>query len=347
MRRNKISFFSLLLLVALSACTVSGGQQASQSPQPSNSPPESEQANLVALFYLRKDNLSNDLKAEIYPIAFLFNDRYVDASVDVTQRPGYPAAIEGAKQKSLLKSIRQFSVTQQGEQLGTFKVDKISPGRFQCSEILTGKGQFKQASLADIFERISLQHQEQERGYIDGKEFNQTLKWGLAISDYYPTTRPQTGPQVDQDQAKYRRDLLAIAQSSKSQPENKRDASLDQPELVSLTVVDLDRDGNPEVFGKLRTTLAPTGPEPQRTAYTGLWLTYKNQQPQVLVDFRAKATEANWGNSFDLVGTTDITGNGIEEVIMKISGYESQSFGIYEYKNNALEKAFQGAGFGC
>ncbi len=346
MRRKKISFFSLLLLVALSACTLSGGQQALQPPQPSRSPPDPQQPNLVALLFLRKDNLSNALKAEIYPIAFLLNDRYIDASIDVTQRPGYPAAIEAAKQKSLLKSIKQFFVVQQGE-LETFEVDKITPGRFQCSEILTGTGQFDQESLSDIFDQISPQHQEKESGYVDGKEFNQTLRWVLATSTHHPTSAT---PPTEQDQARYRRDLLA-AHSSTSSNSTKDDSGPDKSELVALTIVDLNHDGSPEIFGKLRkSTPTPTdltGPAAQQTAYTGLWLTYKDQQPQLLVDFSAEPTEANRGDGIDLVGTADITGDGIEEVIMRISSYESQSFGIYEYQNNTLKKVFQGAGFGC
>lgn len=39
--------------------------------------------NLVSLFYVRRDNLTGGLKAEIYPIALLYRGRYYDASIDV------------------------------------------------------------------------------------------------------------------------------------------------------------------------------------------------------------------------------------------------------------------------
>ncbi|MBW4470515.1 MAG: hypothetical protein KME45_08925 [Stenomitos rutilans HA7619-LM2] len=41
------------------------------------------------------------------------------------------------------------------------------------------------------------------------------------------------------------------------------------------------------------------------------------------------------------------TGDGVQEAIVQCKAYESTSFEIYAYKNNQLNRVFQGAGYGC
>ncbi len=302
-------------------------------------------ANLVALLYLRRDNLKNELGAEVYPIAFLFNGKYVDASVDITQDPDFPAVVEIAKQKSLLNAIQQFKVINQGRKLGKFVVNHISPGQFQCSEILTGKGQSAE-HLSNLFNTLSPQYLDRTKGYIRGKEFDETIKSAIALSNYHST--PSVLPKITkQQQDQYREDLLAIAKPllAKSQPDKTSQNPRTDLVLDETAIVDLDRDGRPEVFGKLHKPVQAQ--EPEQTVYRSLWLTYKNNQPQVIADLASTQEPGSWGTGYDLIGTTDITGDGTEEVLIRISGYEYQGFSIYEYRDNKLTSVFEGAGFGC
>jgi hypothetical protein len=127
--------------------------------------------------------------------------------------------------------------------------------------------------------------------------------------------------------------------------------------LDKLSVIDLDHDGQPEVSATLKKTIRKkvnallrtdgTDEYSNDTAYLNLWVTYKDGSPQVILSRVSYEREASWGSGADLVGTLDVDGDGIEEVILRVSGWEVVEFEIYAYRDSKLVRIFHGAGFGC
>ena len=352
MDKKRLIYLSLsLLLLTLAACKFLLTEQVkSQQPNLPDQAMNPEKANLVALFFLRQDHLKNQLRGEIYPIALFSQGKYVDASINVRRQTDPPPEIERVRRKLGLSDFKRFTLLNQGQKLAEFRVNEITSSQFQCSELLTGKGQISgERSLINIFKTISPRHSSSGSGYINGKKFDETLKWAIAISDYNQTqaVMPEA---TQQNEARFKQDLLAIAQPLflKFQPRTQSDQHQENAVLEEITILDLDHDQRPEVFGKVRQVIkARTKLEPDRVAYLSLWLTYKNAQPWRIADLTSLQGQASWGTGYDLVGIADITGDGTEEVVIRSSGYESEAFEIYEYRENKLIRVFQGAGFGC
>lgn len=305
--------------------------------------------NLVSLLYIRKDNLNGRLQGEIYPVALYSDGKYSDASVDVNAETSQTAGRQTA-----LSRIKDFFVLNDKTKTGKFHVEEISPSRFMCSNMVTGKGRKDGVLLSGIFDSISALRTSSSKGFEDKKEFDYTLKWTLASSRIYK--EPATVVVARGDSVRYRTDVMKMAAALLS--EYRPDAGTGSEVILeTLNFFDLDRDGKAEVSAKLKKQIKKKTKVSQGSGekeeynndivYLNLWLTYKTGSPQTILSLISHEKEGSWGRGNDIVGTLDINGDGIEEVIMRSSGWEVVDFEIYEYRNNKLEKVFSGAGFGC
>lgn len=308
--------------------------------------------NLISLFYVRKDNITGELQGEIYPIALYTNGQYINASVDVT---GEDAA-QVRQKNSYLENIRSFTIIEDGKKLGHFSVDAIDRAGYMCSEILIGKSKSKpDGNLLNIFKSINDSKTSCSIGYQDHKEFNYSLKWTLAASNSFKHKTKGREP-VGTDIERYRRDLLNIGTNIlagyRGEVEEK------EVFIEKIAIFDLDHDGTPEVTAKLRKPLVNKSKiyrEGKEVAeensndnvYLNLWVSYNGNSPNVIASLIAEEDEGSWGTGYDLVGTIDANGDGIDEVIIRSSSWEVVDFEIYEYRQNKLDKVFRGAGFGC
>lgn len=138
-----------ILLMSVIACTPS--QQTIVPGKVSEStqvaiPPNSAQnrANLIALFFVKKDNLKNEFRAEVYPIALMLNGRYVEISNDVTQdirnNGSRDRIVEVNHQRLVLNPIKDFAIVSNHQKLGDFQVKKPIVSQFACSSMITGQG---------------------------------------------------------------------------------------------------------------------------------------------------------------------------------------------------------------
>jgi hypothetical protein len=324
-----------------SACSL-----ARQSTQQTNVP------NLIGIFVVTKDNLTNTYKGEVYPLALIVNDRYINVSDDVTlavrnqSEPDRILKIEAPN--SFLTAIKKFAVTHQNQPQGTFTVDRLAVTSYVCSSLMTGQGSYQGNDLSALFERIPESLGGRFRQVTAGAQpFDETRRFAIATSQA-PSTAGSTIPQADPE--KYRQDLVAKANDLFSQDPRVKDLP-GETTVENLSVVDLNRDGVPEVLGSVIKKVAANSDAARQQARTGkqaaatLWLTYDRSQPVVLSSDIRQQVDAR--SLSELVGTLDLDGDGIEEAILQDKGYESTSFSIYEYKNNQLTQVFSGAGFGC
>lgn len=307
--------------------------------------------NLISLFYIRKDNMTGELQGEIYPIAIYKNGQYIDARIDVSGE----REIQYYKERSYLSNFRYFSIVDEGGKLGEFTVDEILPGEFMCSEILTGRSKSQSNDvLLTIFNGINDSRCSSSCGYKDQKEFNYSLKWTVGVSkynEYYPANKKT----VKIDIARYREDLLSVGNTLLSQYIS--DGEDKGVEIERMRVFDLDHDGYPEVSAKLKKPLIKTlkvfidGEEKEEVSNENVnlnvWLNYQGNSPKIILSLISEEQEGSWGSGHDLVGTGDINGDGVDEVIIRSSSWEVVDFEIYEYRQNRLERVFRGAGFGC
>ena len=303
--------------------------------------------NLIALFYVRKDNVTNELHGEIYPIAFFSKGQYIDASIGVNDTKtnlGY--------YHPYLDKIRAFSIIEECWKLGDFVVETISTADFRCSQILIGRNKSKpDSSLLDIFNSINDSRASCSFGYKDKKEFNYSLKWTLAVSNY-KNIHLSGHKTVKMDVARYKKDMLDIGKRLLTQ--YKSDGEDRGVEFEKMRIFDLDHDGYPEVAAKLKkplqkiTKIFRDGEEQEEysndTVYLNLWVNYKGGNPQIILSLISEEREGSWGTGHDLVGTADVNSDGIDEVIIRSSSGEVVDFEIYEYRNGRLERYLQRSG---
>ncbi|MGI0488989.1 hypothetical protein ACN4EK_26570 [Pantanalinema rosaneae CENA516] len=369
MNQKLLSVFIILLaLSGITACQPTTDRETSSQVAVAANPEQPMMVstpalpnNLVALFLVKKDNLTNQLRGEVYPIALYINDSYVDVSRDVTPqiRDDFQEDIlvQNTQPQSLLSAIKTFTVLNQDHTLGEFKVNKLRVSQFACSAFLTGQGKFvDEKSLQAVFDRLPPDHAGAFKGSMAGKEFDETWRWTIATSQFNPP--PADKPALPTETAPYKPDVLKLAESVlAADPVGKKVPASEAIVIENIQVFDLDHDGQPEIFGQVRqgrdpklmtTDSSRRSDRGQRsTFYANIWLTYKDGQPQVISSQVLPYEFPVTRTPYDVVGTLDVNGDGVEEVMVRNNGYESTSFGIYQYQNQQLKPVFNGAGYGC
>lgn len=344
------------LLMSVIACTPSQQSIApgkvSASTQAAIPPNSTQNTNLIALLLVKKDNLKNEFRAEVYPIALMLNGRYVEISHDVTQDIRNNAArdriIEVNNQRIVLNAIKDFAVISNHQKLSDFQVEKPVVGQYICSAVIVGQGNFQdQTSSQTVFDQIPKDRSSGFKGYVRPQEFDETWRTAIAVSQ--PTALSKLPAASEVEFARYRQDVLGLGKAAIAQVAKESEV-LGEAVVESIRVVDLDRNGSPEIFGKVRqgTQTQATSSQRTPTGSASIWMTYKDDKPQVLETTQASVSLLGSQRSpYDLLETLDLNGDGIDEVIAKRTDYEYTGFEIYEYKNNKLERVFKGAGYGC
>jgi hypothetical protein len=153
--------------------------------------------------------------------------------------------------------------------------------------------------------------------------------------------------------------LMNYKPSTPSSDANWRFIGMEQqePQLVDFAVFDLDHDGKPEVFVKLEKMVIKKFIRKENRqekietlkgkVIVNFWVTYKTANPQLIFYKISEQEEGSWGTGDDLLGVMDINGDGIEEVVIRSSGWKTVEFEIYEYRQNNLKRVFHGAQYGC
>ncbi|MBD3882035.1 hypothetical protein IFO70_09725 [Phormidium tenue FACHB-886] len=351
----KIKLFALfaVLTSGVVACTPLVNWAQSVSVASTQSP-----TNLVSLFLVKKDNLRNEFRGEVYPLALLINGRYVDVSQDLTLQVRNDFAVDRLvelnEDRSMLRAIQNFTVLNDSTRLGQFTVDKLSVGQFTCSSLLIGQGQFTgDRSLPELYRTLPDDRASGFSGSVGEQQFDESWKWAIATSQYKPLSAPNL-PAVAPDQ--FKQDLLTIGepliQQEKATLQAGEEFATEPTVVESVAVYDLDRDGQPEVLGRLRKGIDPAtasaSPAARTvTVYANVWLGYKSNQPALIADevtlYRYPVTRS----PSDVIGIVDLNNDGTEEVIVRNNGYESTGFSIYELKGTQLEEVFSGAQYGC
>ncbi|MEP0872268.1 hypothetical protein NDA01_20860 [Trichocoleus desertorum AS-A10] len=359
MNYNLLSRVGLLLgLATLTACKLPSNQLINaQKPNQGDRPANIQQTNLIGLSLVKKDNLTNEYRGEIYPIALLINGRYVDVSTDVTtsvrDNLSEDVLLRNFGNQSLLSAVQNFTVLNQGEKLGEFQVQKLGISQFACSTKLTGQGNFSgERSLEAVFNSLPEDQVGGFSGSIGDKQFDESWRWTIALSQYNPAKNAIATPDATAE-AKYRQDLTSTANAFFSiDPQVKNVTG--ETVVEEISVVDLDQDGQPEIYGLVRKGADPKNESSRGSrnggvvgAYANVWLTYDGSQPRHLANKLTPYSAIAARPAYDLITTVDINGDGIQEAIVRNIGYESTSFGIYEYQGNQLKQVFSGAGYGC
>lgn len=335
----------VLAAAAIAAVALIAPQAQAQAPQ----------SNLISLFLVKRDNLTQQYRGELYPIVQYRNGRYVNASVDVTTDAREDAKEADIVQRNAAKSVLNtnpstalLNVRHTGK-LGDFRVNQIGVGQFACTSLLIGKGQLtSQSNWQTLFNQLPKDRQDGYRGSINGKPFDETWRWTVATQNTAPpATVSFTQSQFDQ----YRRDLVRVgATEIAKNPAAKRVKG--RPVLEEVRVFDLNRDGKPEVFGRVRLKNTAVTRRDRGTVtniYANVWLGYANAQPQLLstqvVPYFSPASDL--GGFYSVIGVIDANGDGKSEVLIRNNGHEGVNFSLYELQGNQLKSVFTGGGYGC
>lgn len=348
---NRPLTFVLTAAMLISAVSFLPGCTVSIAASGAQSRPKPVQENTVGLLLIRRNNLNQQYRAEVFPIAVYKNGRYQNASVDLTlqvrQNPTEANIVKANAAKSPLKPRQSFTGYDAQRKPIALTVNQLGVGQFACSSLLVGRAIAEQP-LKTAFDTISTENTGGLSGYFNRKEVDETWRSTLAVQN--PTSAPS--PQLPAS-SRYSQDALNATNTIFQQNSASRNV-VGSSTIETIQAVDLDRDGKPEVFATVRKgrdprTTPPSGSgQPSvRTAYATVWLTYQTNAPKVISSDVVLYNVAESRQPTSFVGTIDVDGDGIDEVIVRNNGYESSTYRIYEYKNNQLRSVFSGAGYGC
>lgn len=313
--------------------------------------------NLIGLFIVKRNNLNQQYRGEIFPIARYGKGRYTDASTDVTldmrQNATEAEIVKRNAAKSVLNTKPTFNLP-----IGKFSVDRLNVAQFACSSMLVGQGKLTgQPSVKAAFDQLPASSERRSQGFFYDREFDET--WRSTIATQTTPTPTKVGIQITGAQSasevleQFRKDLLRLGTSEIAKnPEAK--SVQGSVQLMDLKIFDLDRDGQLEAYGRLRKVqTTPVNPQRDRAVVTSIqanvWITYAPSQPKVIASQvvpRYVPTSDSF-SLYDVLGTIDANGDGKQEVLIQNNGYEATSFSIYELQNNQLKSVFTGATYGC
>ncbi len=325
--------------------------QTESTTQPQQTKP---QTNLIGLVQIQKDNTSQQVKAQVYSIALYRNGKYVDVSNNITEKvknsfgnnsEQYTLS-ENDREKSLLNGTKNFTVVGDRKKIGNITVDNLEAAQLSCSYFVAGKSQ-NQQSLSEAFNQIPSDRSRNRTRDFNGNKIDETYRSAIAIENYYPTSEKKPEPS-QADLNRYKQDLLAKAKTIISNSPKAQNIQTSSDFVVEkVSVFDLDNDGNPEVFGTVKKGKENTSSQTSPRIYANLWLNYSNSQPQVI---SSQVEPDNLGTilvDYDIYSTLDVNGDGVKEVIVEDTVYESNTFKIYEYKSDRLKEVFNGFNYGC
>jgi len=108
--------------------------------------------------------------------------------------------------------------------------------------------------------------------------------------------------------------------------------------VYNLTAADLNHDGNTELIGSFRID-----------ENDGAYVLFLIMERNAGANFEVALQRYDKGNELgeDLVDYLDLDGDGTDEVITRIAGYESYEYAIYKKKDNKWQAVYQGGGNGC
>lgn len=354
--KRAILFLAAMTIAGITACQPASNSVPRSQPAPTVSTiPPQVPSNVLSLLLVKKDNLTQEWRGELYPIALYVNGGYVDVTEDLTvaARNGFSeeALIQTHPSHTLFNAFKQFTVLGQDAVVGNFSVESPGVTQLACSTFLVGRGTFKgQQSLPDIFASLPEDRGGAAAGSLGDKKFDEVWKWTIAVHRHTPSTHSPGSI----DEATVRQDLLTAGKPLMADALKDRNVT-GEVVVEKVAVFDLNRDGKPEVLGTLRQgpdpkTLKPEAVQGQRgptIAYANIWLSYGDNQPETIGSEVHPYEFPVTRMPYTVISTLDVTGDGIEEVIVRNNGYESWSFGIYELQNNQLKEVFNGGGYGC
>lgn len=353
---KKCSYLAIgLIIQSITACqTPKAESQQTDNTNQSESTSQQQQTNLISLLQVKKDNTNQQLQGQIYPIALYRNGSYIDVSNNITEKvrkvlvsnnsDKYTLS-ENDREKSVLNGIKDFTVVSDRNKIGNITVDNLDVSQLSCSYFVAGKVQ-NQQSLSEAFNQIPSDKSRNRTRDFNGNKIDETYRSAIAaavrlnaIKNYNSTSAKN--PQPSQaDLNRYKQDLLAKAKTIISESPKAQNINASSDFVVEkLSVFDLDNDGNLEVFGTVRKGKENTQSQTSPRIYANLWLNYSNSQPQVI--------SSQVQPDYDIYSTLDVNSDGVKEVIVKNTVYESTTFTIYEYKNNQLKEVFNGFNYGC
>lgn len=343
----------------LTALTLLLAHLAGDAPRPpiefarSPGPPQ-----VVAVLQLRRENLPHSVRGEIYPVAMLDGESFIEVLAPGAHPFVGDAAPVDPTATTVLDSVREFTIYHRGEVVGSFSVDRIESAVYSCSAIRIGTGDL---NLPDRLVQFGRYDPRVQPHAVSGQgfEYEYTLNYYVALSDPVEQADFSWDATFNPDAAERLREaILAFADDSLRGDPNSPwgpTAKWDAPRWSweqGFGTYDLDRDGWAEGVGVVEALV--TEPDathgPRRFFATALvWVEDRGPDipPQLLLFHRQAKAAQDWDFGYHLAEVLDINGDGVAELFYQVEDQEYFGYAILSFDGNRLVERFHGGAYGC
>jgi hypothetical protein len=310
---------------------------------------------LVAVVYLRRDETTGTMRAELHPLAFAEDGEFRDAT--------WPSVEESGDEEPTISMLpasdRQFVMYEKGLEIGRMTVDSVALASYACLQLPVGLGSLQFEAPAGAFGETDPQV-DRYRGWVDGESEDYSLRYFIALSGFVP--QPEYAADTLTASSATERLRGAITQRGRDTLQRldlgllqAEERGRSEPRLEQFRLVDLDRDGVPEAVGRvameanLHFDYYEEGATDEYRLKAVVWMRDRGpaDSPELLALLADAQSPDSWGDGWELVEVLDLTADGRAEVVYELSGYESNSFHIFMLRDGQLVQAFGGGGHGC
>jgi|GEM_PF-6295213 len=313
---------------------------------------------VFAAFTVLEDPETGEIVEELYPVCIFEDGEYKEALVGL----GWEHALQKhlsekeTLDRSILNHVTNFSVYIDKGQSKQIHIDELAIARYyHCSHIVVGRSAVRRVVNRTSIDATTPSEQywgmygiPNSNGSMKKVEFNYLVRQFAALGSNGPCSWQPIQPLA------FVSDSLQLERMMQLVKEDYVKAGLDSQYIDSIQVVvsqpyDLDRNGTVEY---LFITEAPW-----RTFTIGgwdrwtrlVWLQIVNGQVTMIniEPMKMGARKWFWALTDQPVYLTDISGDGVPELVLKSVGYEGSGFSVYEFRQGKFIRVFNGAVAGC
>lgn len=337
-------YISAALGITVAAVLVSTSPAVTQGTGASGKTPAPTEARVV-IASLEVDRLesSGKILSRLLSVATYQDGQYRDARVSGAD----PDDVRRLAHRSILNSVKQFSIYLRGEKVGDMHIDRVDAAEFCSDSALAGFGTITWSKSPDFASASPVKLPTGET--IRSLRFDATSP-ALRAPESFLRDRILT--------AKQRESLIAVAKSALKEATSRRWEGVSrviphgEVELKIIDVIDVTRDGTPEFVAVFDAPLRePKADYPGvRSPWMRMLLVVSlpaSGGASILLHLPTLIGLDEQSQSYTFLSALDPGDNGVADILLLHEYYESARYEVFALRQSRFNRVFAGEIWGC